>query len=78
MKLSCGYSSLEGMEMKNNKGFWSIVVIAFLATCVAHPFLPDRIPMHYDIQGNIDRWGSKNENFIFPILLLLFSFSGRV
>lgn len=60
--------------MKSNKGFWSIVVIAFLATCVAHPFLPDRIPMHYDIQGNIDRWGSKNENFIFPILLLLFSF----
>jgi len=59
--------------MKSNKGFWSITLLSFLLTCVIHPFLPDRIPMHYDIQGNIDRWGSKYENFIFPFLLVLFS-----
>ena len=27
--------------------------------------------MHYDLQGNIDRWGSKTEELIFPIIILL-------
>lgn len=27
--------------------------------------------MHYDLQGNIDRWGSKTEELIFPIMILL-------
>lgn len=29
--------------------------------------------MHYDLQGNIDRWGSKTEELIFPIIILLFT-----
>ena len=34
-----------------------------LNTTVLMPFFPDRIPMHYDMAGNIDRWGSKYENY---------------
>lgn len=30
--------------------------------------LPDRIPAHYDWEGNIDRWGSKGELLITPIM----------
>lgn len=27
--------------------------------------------MHYDFAGNIDRWGSKNENLVLPLLTIL-------
>ncbi len=30
--------------------------------------LPDKIPGHYDALGNIDRWGSKNELIVLPII----------
>ena len=33
--------------------------------------VPDRIPMHYDFQGNVDRYGSKYELFIYPCLMLV-------
>ncbi len=31
--------------------------------------LPDKIPMHYDWAGNIDRWGNRGELIIMPIML---------
>lgn len=34
-------------------------------------FLPDRVPMHYDFSGRIDRWGSKWENLLLPGIVLL-------
>ena len=33
-------------------------------------FMPDNVPLHYDIAGNIDRWGSKYEELIFPVIIL--------
>lgn len=33
--------------------------------------VPDKIPMHYDFQGNVDRYGSKYELFIYPALMIL-------
>ena len=33
-------------------------------------FLPDRIPLHYDAAGNIDRWGSKWESLLLPCIVL--------
>lgn len=30
--------------------------------------IPDKIPAHYDIAGNIDRWGKKGEILIVPIM----------
>lgn len=32
------------------------------------PFLPDTIPAHYDIAGNVDRFGSKYELFLFAAI----------
>ncbi len=29
--------------------------------------LPDKVPGHYNIKGEVDRWGSKSELFILPI-----------
>ena len=30
--------------------------------------IPDKIPVHYDWEGNIDRWGNKAEVMILPIM----------
>lgn len=36
----------------------------------ALPFLPGRIPAHYNAAGAVDRWGSKYELLIFPGIML--------
>lgn len=39
-------------------------------TAGAVPFMNDSVAMHYDANGNIDRYGSKYENFIFPVVII--------
>ena len=46
-------------------------MVPFVVTSLILQGLPDKLPMHYDLQGNIDRWGSKTEELIFPIIILL-------
>ncbi|RZT01946.1 SdpI family protein [Cuneatibacter caecimuris] len=54
-----------------SKILWALTVLpAVIAAAVMH-FMPDSVPMHYNLQGEVDRWGSKYENFIFPALILL-------
>lgn len=55
------------------KIMWIISFIALIGTAIVLQYMPDRVPMHYDMSGNIDRWGSKYENMIFPIIILLMS-----
>lgn len=52
---------------------WIVSVIPFIITAIALQFMPDSVPMHYNISGEIDRWGSKYENLIFPVMILLFT-----
>jgi uncharacterized membrane protein len=49
-------------------------------TAAAMGYLPDNVPMHYDLAGSVDRWGSKYENYVLAavfagsgLLLLLIS-----
>lgn len=53
-----------------NKILWFIAALPLIVTGIVLKAFPDEVPMHYDIQGNIDRWGSKNEQFIFPVIIL--------
>ena len=53
------------------KIMWIAAFIPVIVTSIVLQFLPDVIPMHHDIEGNIDRWGSKTESFIFPIVILV-------
>lgn len=55
------------------KAIWIISLIALTGTAVVLQFMPDQVPMHYDAVGNIDRWGSKYENLIFPVIILAMS-----
>ena len=53
------------------KWIWLVALLSLIGTAALLPLLPESVPMHYDLAGNVDRWGSKYENLIFPILILL-------
>lgn len=55
---------------KNEKVMWIVAMIPVVVTSVVLQFMPDIIPMHHDLEGNTDRWGSKTESFIFPVIIL--------
>lgn len=51
------------------KGYWIMAALVLLAIVVSIVFIsmmPDRVPMHYNAAGEVDRMGSKYENLIFP------------
>lgn len=52
------------------KALWVISLLSLVVTCGFIPFMPDSVPMHYGLGGQVDRWGSKYENFIFPAITL--------
>lgn len=45
--------------------------LPLLVTIYIYPLISNRIPIHYWINGTIDRWGSKNELFIVPLIIFL-------
>lgn len=45
-----------------------ILVSTILFLTVTWSKIPDKVPMHYDSVGNIDRWGSKLEILILPVI----------
>lgn len=63
--------------MKNRKPLVIVMIISLLTAILAYPFLPDQIPIHWDINGTADQLGQKYYIF-FPILmqiLVIFGFS---
>ncbi len=58
--------------MKNRKLFYILMFLPLVASVVALLFLPDLIPVHYNLANEVDRWGSKYEILIFPIVTILF------
>ena len=48
-----------------------LIMIVLASTLIAIAFLPDIVPMHFDIHGEADRWGSKYELLILPAVLAL-------
>lgn len=48
--------------------FWVLLLLPLLATVVALFFLPDQVPAHYGFDGQVDRWGSKYETLMFPVI----------
>lgn len=50
---------------------WGISIIPLMVTSIVLQFIPEKIPMHYDLEGNVDRWGNRVEQLIFPVLILI-------
>lgn len=48
--------------------FGALTLLPLVVTAVSMAFLPDTIPVHYGVEGTVDRWGSKYECFIFPVI----------
>ena len=53
------------------KLMWIMSMLSFVGTAVVLQFMPSSIPMHYNMEGEVDRWGSKYESLIFPIIILI-------
>ena len=57
------------------KAYWwilGLIIVGFVLTGLFLSVAPDQIPMHYGASGQIDRWGSKNEMLLLPVINLLF------
>lgn len=50
-----------------------LIFFMFIISLILYPFLPDKIPMHWNFKGEIDRYGSKFEGaFLIPFMTLGF------
>lgn len=56
---------------KSYKWMIGLMLLSFVTVGVFLTLAPDRIPVHYDIMGKIDRWGSKYEYLLFPAVTTL-------
>ncbi|MBQ3969025.1 MAG: DUF1648 domain-containing protein [Clostridia bacterium] len=60
--------------MKNKKNIITYAVLMFIpliAVVAAICFLPDEIAMHFGLDGKADRFGSKFELFLFPVISII-------
>ncbi len=55
---------------KKDKILFVISFIPLIITSVSLCFMSDKVPAHYNVYGNIDRWGSKYEYLIFPLIII--------
>lgn len=55
---------LEALGAAALVGMWGYVLLKWNT-------VPEKIPMHYNALGEIDRWGGKNEMVVLPIIGLL-------
>lgn len=54
-----------------NKILWLVSALSVVIAAVSLKYLPDSVPMHFDINGVADRYGSKAEMFVFPVMIVL-------
>lgn len=51
-----------------------VSIIPLLISCITVYFMTSEIPMHYDLAGNIDRWGKNNEMIFIGGLFTIFAY----
>mgnify|MGYP000850271296 CR=1 FL=1 len=59
------------MKEKNFKISLSLLLITLIIVLISMAFMPKEIPLHYDLQGNIDNYGSKYWFLLIPFLAFL-------
>ncbi len=51
---------------------WILILAPYIYLFFQYESMPDQMPMHYNINGEIDRWGSKENLWLLPCALPLF------
>lgn len=59
------------MKQRYNVWYWILTALPVVAALVVFPFFPDSIPAHYNLRGEVDRWGSRGELLIVPVVYSL-------
>jgi uncharacterized membrane protein len=57
------------MKLKNELPLIAIVLLPYIYLAVIWSDLPEQVPLHWNIEGEIDRYGNKNEILLIPFLL---------
>jgi len=60
-------------EIGRDSLYWVLAILPAIITLLVLPAMPDIIPAHYGAFGQVDRYGSKYELFILPMLTLVFA-----
>ena len=58
---------------KVNRWILALVLLSFVVGGIFLSLSPDQIPVHYNAGGQIDRWGSKYEYMVMPVLTAVFA-----
>lgn len=51
-----------------NRKIWIVSIVTLLITIIVFPMLPTSIPIHFDVAGVPDNYGSRWMIFLFPII----------
>ncbi len=55
------------------------VLASFIAVLLGWPSLPDKIPTHYNLAGDIDAYGDKCQVFVMPVMtIVMYMFFGII
>jgi len=60
------------MKLKKELPILIIVLLPFLYLAYIWQSLPEKVPAHWNLKGEIDRWGDKDELILIPFLLPAF------
>lgn len=60
------------MSKKIKVLYYIVMFLPLLFAMSSLSILPDQIPAHYGVDGQVTRWGSKYETLILPIMIILF------
>jgi uncharacterized membrane protein len=55
-----------------------VILLPLIWGLIAYHSLPDSIPIHFDIQGNVDGYGHKSFILLIPIIILLIQWAATI
>ncbi len=59
------------MMTKTKKIIYKLLTrLPLSVTLIAFFFMPEEVPVHFDLNNNVDRWGSKYELLILPFIIM--------
>ena len=56
-------------KFKKEIPYLAVSLLPFVYLAYIWPSLPQRVPMHWNASGEIDRWGDKSETLMIPLLM---------